>query len=53
MRRMYASGIAISTASAAEIVAIVTLYRIDVLQPESVKSCAYHESENPSGGKLR
>ena len=50
---MYASGVATSTASAALRVAIVTLYRIDVRHPESVKSCAYHESENPSGGKFR
>ncbi len=53
MRSTYASGVAISTASAALVAAIVRLYRIDVRQPESVNSCAYHESENPSGGKFR
>ena len=53
MRRTKASGVAISTASAALVAAIVRLYRIEVRQPESVKSWPYHESEKPSGGKFR
>src|SRR5687768_18484092 len=44
---------AISTASAALMAAIVKLYRIDVCHPESVKSWAYHDREKPSGGKFR
>ena len=50
-RRTYASGIAISTASAAELVGDRQAPHDRVRQPGSVHSSAYHASENPSGGK--